>query len=41
MTLEDMLRDKDFLMKMMWIGFYGSLVLIAIGLYVMMRNIFG
>lgn len=40
MSLEDLLRNREFLMKMMMVGFLASLVFIAIGLYIVMLDIF-
>ncbi len=41
MSLEDLLRDREFMAKVLWIGYIGSLVLIGIGLFVILRNLFG
>lgn len=41
MPLSDLLQDRAFLMKMIWLGFVSSLVFIAIGLYIIIRDIVG
>lgn len=41
MSLEDLLRDREFIMKMVWIGFLASLVFIAIGAYVIILELSG
>lgn len=41
MSLEDLLRDKAFLTKMVLIGFLASLVFIAIGVYIILFDMIG
>lgn len=41
MSLEDLLRNRQFLMRMIWIGFFTSLVFIGIGMYIIVMNILG
>ncbi len=41
MSLEDLLRNKAFMTKMALVGFLMSLVFIAIGIYIIMQDIFG
>ena len=41
MSLEDLLRDRSFMMKMIWLGFLASLVFIGIGLFIIVRDVFG
>ncbi len=40
MTIEDLLRNKEFMARMVWIGYLASLVFIGIGLYVILTEIF-
>lgn len=39
MSLEDLLHDREFLMKMIMLGFLASLVFIAIGVVVVFSEI--
>ena len=41
MSLEDLLRDREFLMKIIMLGFLASLVFIAIGVFVVFSDILG
>ena len=41
MRLEDLLRDREFMMKMMMVGFLASLVFIAIGLFIVFSEVLG
>jgi len=40
-SLEDLLRDRVFLSKVIMIGFLASLVFIGIGLFVIVKDIIG
>ncbi len=40
-TLEELLKDRVLMTKIVWIGFIFSLVLIAIGIVFIARDIFG
>lgn len=39
MTLEELLQDRQKMMKLFWIGFVSSLVFIAIGLVIIILEI--
>jgi hypothetical protein len=39
LTLEEMLQDRQKMMKLFWIGFISSLVFIAIGLVIIILEI--
>ena len=39
MALIDILRDREKMAKLVWIGFISSLAFIAIGVYLMMRDL--
>lgn len=39
--IEELLRDRAFMTKVIWIGFIFSLFLIALGLYVIVVDLFG
>ncbi len=39
--IEDLLRDRAFMIKVVWLGFIFSLFLIAVGLFVIVSDIFG
>jgi hypothetical protein len=41
LSLEDMLHDRAFLTKMLLIGFFSSLVFIAIGIYIILLGVLG
>ncbi len=41
MSLEDKLHDREFITKMMLVGFLASLVFIGIGLYIIIGDILG
>jgi hypothetical protein len=41
LRLEDLLRNREFLMKMIMLGFLASLVFIAIGIIVVFSDILG
>jgi len=38
-SVEKLMRDRQFLAKMIWLGFIFSLVLIGIGLFVIVREL--
>lgn len=39
--MEALLKNRQLLMKLFWVGFVFSMFLIALGLYVMARDILG
>ncbi|MBU0623355.1 MAG: PLDc N-terminal domain-containing protein [Candidatus Thermoplasmatota archaeon] len=39
MALIDILRDREKMAKLVWLGFISSLAFIAIGLYVIMKDL--
>ncbi len=39
--MEELLRDRVFMTKLIWIGFIFSLVLMAIGIVVIAKDLFG
>jgi len=41
MKLEELLQDRTTLVKLVWLAFVSSLVLIGIGLYIIIRDIVG
>jgi len=40
-SIEKMLSDRQFMVKVIWLGFIFSLVLIGIGLYIIALELFG
>jgi hypothetical protein len=40
-TLDELLQDKVFLTKIIWLGFISSLVIMGIGLWVILKNLLG
>lgn len=41
MTLEELLHDRVFLTKIIWLGFIFSLVLMVIGLWIILADLIG
>ena len=41
MSIEDILNDRVLMIKLVWIGFIFSIILMAIGLFVIARELFG
>ena len=41
MSIEDILNNRVLMTKLVWIGFLFSIVLMAIGLFVIARELFG
>lgn len=41
MTLADLLRDRQFMMKVAWIAFLSSLVFIGIGAVLIIKELLG
>lgn len=41
MTIEELLRDRQKMMKLIWLGFMSSLVFIGIGLVLILMEILG
>jgi|GEM_PF-1378031 len=39
-SLEDLMRDKQFMSRMVWIGYVASLVFIGIGAFFILRDLF-
>ncbi len=41
MSLKELLQDRQVMMKLIWVGFISSLVFIAIGIVIILREIIG
>ncbi len=41
MALSDLMRDRQFMMKVIMVAFVSSLVFIGIGAYLIIRDLFG
>jgi len=41
LTIEELLRDRQKMMKLIWLGFMSSLVFIGIGLVLILMEILG
>ncbi len=41
MSLEDLLRNRELMMKLFWVGFMASLVFIGLGVVIIILDILG